>query len=437
MGGSIVFEILFLLILIGINAFFASSEIAIISLNDNKIKKMADEGHKKAKLLYSLTSEPSRFLATIQVGITLSGLLASAFASESFADRITRFAVSRGLPVSESVIKLISLVIITILLSYITLVFGELVPKRAAMQNPEAISMFAVNPLSFLSRVASPFVRLLTLSTNFVIRIFGGNPDANEEKITEEEIRMMVDVGEERGVIQETEKEMIDNIFEFDNKEVAEIMVHRTDIVGLNVKASLEEIMSLVLMEKYTRIPVYDEDIDNIIGILHVKDLLGYVGSCDYGSFSLEGIIRKPYYVPHSKKTDELFRELQKNKTHMAVVIDEYGGTAGIVTIEDLIEEIVGNIFDEYDDEEEKDIQKIDENTFIISGSANLDNVNDYLDVELPTDEFNTLSGFLMSQLGRVPGENENPVIEYNGLVFKIESVGDKRISKVKVCKAQ
>ncbi len=432
---GLLLQIFFLVVLVGVNAFFASSEIAIISLNDNKIKKMADEGHKKAGLLQALISEPSRFLATIQVGITLSGLLASAFAAESFADRLSGTVEATGIPIDPSIVKLLSLVIITILLSYFTLVFGELVPKRVAMQKPEKISMIAIKPLSVLSRITSPFVRFLTLSTNFIIRIFGGNPDADEEEITEEEIRMMVDVGQEKGVIQGSEKEMINNIFEFDNTLVSEIMTHRTDIIAVPIDAELDEILDMAINEKYTRVPVYEDVIDNIIGILHLKDLIPFLKDNQRESFSLRKIIRQPYYIPASKKTDQLFTEFQKNKVHMAVVIDEYGGTAGIVTIEDLLEEIVGNIWDEYD-EEEREIEKIDENTFVINGTMELDEVDEFLDIRLPVDSYETLSGFLIGELGRIPEEDEKPVVEYEGIVFKVEEIDEKRIAKVKVCRA-
>ncbi len=436
LDGSFISQILLLIGLIGVNAFFASSEIAIISLNDNKIKKMAEEGDKKAKLLYQFVIEPSRFLATIQVGITLSGLLASAFAAESFADSLTKSVVGMGLPIDESAIKLISLFFITILLAYFTLVFGELVPKRIALQKPEAISMFAIKPLNMILKVFTPFVRCLTFSTNFVIKLFGGNPLLNEEKVTEEEIRLMVELGEERGVIEETEKEMIDNIFEFDNKLVSEIMTHRKDIVGLPRGAKLNEVMDTAINEKFTRLPVYEGTIDNITGILHVKDLLQFVKKVPGGSFSLQGLIRKPFYVPPSKRTDELFKELQKNKTHLAVVIDEYGGTAGIVTIEDLLEEIVGNIFDEYD-EEEKLIQKLNEMTFMMDGTVSVNEAEKLLGTELPTNDYETLSGFLIGLLGRIPEDTEQPIIEYKGLVFMVESMEEKRISKVRVVKEQ
>ena len=429
----LILQILFLGVLVGMNAFFASAEIAIISLNDKKIKNLAEEGDKKAKLLYRLISEPSKFLATIQVGVTLSGLLASAFAAESFADRLARTVIATGLHMDESVMKLISVIIITILLSYFTLVFGELVPKRLAMQKPEPIARFIIKPLSLLLIAASPFVRFLTLSTNFVIRLFGGNPHFNEEKVTEEEIRMMVDLGEEKGVIEESEREMIDNIFEFNNKMVSEIMTHRKDIVGLCLDSKLSEVLETANNEQFTRLPVYEETIDNIVGILHVKDLLNLIRKSPGAAFCLKDIIRKPFYIPDSKKTDELFKELQRSKTHMAIVIDEYGGTAGIVTIEDLLEEIVGNIFDEYD-EDEKQIQRIDENTFLMEGTVSLDEVQELLKVELPIDDYEILSGFIIGQLGRIPEEEEKPVVEYKGIVFKVEEIEEKRISKVKVC---
>lgn len=436
MDTNLLLQILLLTLLVGINAFFASSEIAIISLNDNKVRKMAEEGHKKAKLLDRLISEPSRFLATIQVGITLSGLLASAFAAESFADRLTGFILSFGLPVDAGLIKLVSLVLITIVLAYFQLVLGELVPKRVAMQKPEDIAMFSISPLSTLARITSPFVRFLTFSTNSIIRLFGGNPEAQDGKITEEEIRMMVDVGQERGAIQGTEKEMINNIFEFDDTTLSEIMTHRTDIVALECDSTLDEAVELLQNEKYTRVPVYKDDIDNIVGILHVKDLLNYLAKRPTGGFQLSDVLRQPYFVPEYKKTDDLFKELQKNKNHMAIVIDEYGGTAGIVTMEDLLEEIVGNILDEHD-EDVREIDKIDENTYIIEGTTNLDMVQEILRTDLPSDEYETIGGFIISQLGRIPGEDERPEIEFNGLLFKVEEVEEKRIARIKVCKVQ
>ncbi|WP_199615072.1 hemolysin family protein [Paenibacillus alkalitolerans] len=428
--------IMVLLVLIVLNAFFAASEIALISLNDNKIKVMAEAGDKKARLLHHLLSEPSRFLATIQIGITLAGFLASAFAAESFSGQLSEFLYAAGVPLSKEWLENISVIVITLILSYFTLVLGELVPKRLAMQKAEPISRIAAVPLNALSIVTSPFVKLLTLSTNLLVRLFGVDPHAKEEEITEEEIRMMVDVGKEKGTIQEAEKMMIDNIFDFDNKIVFDIMTHRTHVVGIPIHATLKEITALINAEQYTRFPVYEDHMDNIVGILHVKDLLRCMERSDEEVFDVMKLIRAPYLVPFSKKTDELFKDLQKNKVHMAVVIDEYGGTAGIVTIEDLLEEIVGSILDEHD-EEERAVEKLDENTYLMEGTMSLDEVQEYLKIDLPTEEYDTLSGFIINQLGRIPGINDRPSIEFNGVVFKVEGANEKRIELVKVSRAE
>lgn len=423
-----------LVLLIVLNAFFAASEIALISLNDNKVKAMAEEGHKKAKLLQNLLSEPSRFLATIQIGITLAGFLASAFAADSFAGSLANVLFTAGVPVPREILETISVIFITLLLSYFTLVLGELVPKRIAMQKSEAISMFAATPLTILSKVSAPFVKFLTYSTNLLVRMVGVDPNADKEQVTEEEIRMMVDVGQENGTIQETEKMMINNIFEFDNKSVSDIMTHRRNIIGLPITISLQDAAKRINEERYTRFPVYEESIDNILGILHVKDLLPFIENEQHSSFQLRDIIRKPYFIPESKKTDELFRELQLNKVHMAVAIDEYGGTAGLVTIEDLLEEIVGNIYDEYD-EEEREYEKIGEAAYLANGSTSLRSIGALLDIEFPDGEYDTLGGFIIGSLGRIPEEHEQPIVDYNGFEFKVSEVDDMRISKIMIHK--
>ena len=427
-------RILLLIILVMINAFFSGAEIALISLNDKLIKKQSEEGNKKAKQLYAFLSEPSKFLATIQIGITLAGFLASAFATESFVDDLVIAVMKTGLPVAESIIRTVSLIIITIVLSYFTLVFGELIPKRVAMQKADIISRIAVGPLTIISRLTSPFVKLLTVSTNFFIKLFGGNPTAaDDEWVTEEEIRMMMEVGEEKGVIQDAEKEMIDNVFEFDDKRVSEIMTPRTDIIGIRADSQLKYVIGVMDKEKYTRIPVYKENIDNVVGILHVKDLIQFFQSNEK-EFNLAEIIRSPYFIPESKKIDELFAELKKYKVHLAVVIDEYGGTAGIVTMEDLVEEIVGNIFDEYDIEE-KDIEYIDNNTFIFDGSISLDKAKETLNEDFPVDDFDTLGGFIIDLLGRIPEQEETPVVETENIIFKVVKMEGKRIEKIKAAK--
>ncbi len=428
-------ELILLLLLILLNAFFAASEMALVSINDNKIKMMAESGDKKARMVHNLLSEPSRFLATIQIGITLAGFLASAFAAGSFAGQLGQFLFDLGVPLTQRMLETVSTVIITLILSYFTLVLGELVPKRLALQKAEAVAFFAVAPLTWLSKITLPFVKLLTWSTNIIVRLFGLDPNADDEHVTEEEIRLMVDVGQEKGTIQETEKRMINNIFEFDNKTVSDIMTHRTNIIALPAHLSLEETVHTVNVEKYTRIPVYEEDIDHIIGILHVKDLIQFIESGDRASFELKKMVREPYYVLESIRIDHLFRDMQKNNVHIAIAIDEYGGTDGIVTIEDVIEEIVGNIFDEYDEPEldEKEVEEIDQFNYYMVGTINLYEVEDILKVELPTQEYDTLSGFIIGQLGYIPGVDERPAIEYENIVFAVEEMDDRRIVKVKV----
>jgi putative hemolysin len=428
-------EIVVLLILIVLNAFFAASEIALISLNDNKIKLMADSGDRKAKMLHNLTSEPSRFLATIQIGITLAGFLASAFAAESFAGRMAGFLTEAGVPLSQGMLELVSVITITLVLSYFTLVLGELVPKRLALQKAEPIAMFAAAPLTVLSKISSPFVKLLTMSTNGIVRLFGVDPNAESENVTEEEIRMMIDVGREKGTIQDSEKVMINNIFEFNNKTVSDIMTHRTNIAALSADTSLKETVKIVNQEKYTRMPVYEGDIDHIIGILHTKDLIPFIECADQEEFDLRSMLREPSFVLESMRLDQLFRDMQKSNMHMTVVIDEYGGTDGIVTIEDLIEEIVGNIFDEYDEPELDvvEIQQIDQNHFIMAGTLNLYEVEEILKVELPSSDYDTLSGFILGELGYIPGAGEQPEIEYQGIEFAVAEMDDRRIDRVKV----
>ncbi|NLB88186.1 MAG: HlyC/CorC family transporter, partial [Syntrophomonadaceae bacterium] len=290
-------QLLILVLLIALNAFFAASEIALISINENKIKVLAEKGDSKAQLLANLLEEPSRFLATIQIGITLAGFLASAFASEAFAGRLVEILHVMGVTVSAGVLKPIAVVVITLILSYFTLVLGELVPKRMAMQRSEQIARFSVRALTILSFIAAPFVKFLTVSTNFFIKVLGGDPNADEENITEEEIRIMVDVGEQKGTIQETEKFFINNIFDFDDKVVSEVMTHRTNVIGLSMDLSLAEIINITSEEKYTRYPVYQDSLDNIVGILHVKDLLKYINNNQGKEFNLSEIIRKPFFV--------------------------------------------------------------------------------------------------------------------------------------------
>ena len=431
-------QALILIALIATNAFFAASEMALITLNDTKIKIMADDGHKKAQQLVRILASPTEFLSTIQIGITLAGFMASAIASVSFSDALVE-QLMLVLPFNQSVIQPVVMLLITLSLSYVTLVFGELVPKRLAMNYAESIAFASSGILLWIGKITLPFVRLLSFSTRTLLRLFGINSDEQPEKITEEEIRMMVDVGEEKGTIRETEKEMINNIFEFDNKEVADIMTHRTDVSGINVESSLDEVKTIILDQQYTRFPVYEDNIDHIIGMIHLKDLLKYIDVKSTETFDLRKLMRKPYFVPDSKHLDELFFELQKNRTHFAVVIDEYGGTAGIVTIEDLIEEILGDIEDEYD-EEDVDLRQISTHVYEALGSMELEDLNERAELNLPEsdlEDYDTLSGLLIAQIGRIPDDHEVIEILYHDIRFKVLKIEDKVIDKVRVIKAK
>ncbi|MBQ2390032.1 MAG: HlyC/CorC family transporter [Clostridia bacterium] len=434
--GSIILKVVLLFALILVNAFFAMSEMAIVTLNDSKMEKMADEGHKKAKKVLRLTEDSSRFLSTIQVGVTLAGFLTSAVAATSFSSILTAwltklFNISDGSV--KGLIASLSLILITILISYFSLVLGELLPKRIAMHNPESISFKVVGILLFFKAIMRPIVALLSASTNGMLRLFGINPKDTPQAVTEEEIRMLVDVGEEKGVIEESQKEMINNIFEFDDIVAADVMTHRTDVVAIDINDSFTTVLKTVMEEGYSRIPVYDDDLDDIKGVLYVKDLLKFVGQ-DLPKRGVAKLMRKAYFVPESKKCGELFAEMTEKRIQLAIVSDEYGGFAGIVTIEDLLESIVGNMQDEYDDEEEE-FEKLNDTTYTIDGVTDIEEVEEELGIKLPQGEYDTVAGMIMSILGRIPEENETPTVEVAGCEFTVESINERRIERVKIVK--
>lgn len=421
--------ILVLVLLIALNAFFAASEFALVELNDLKVKRNAKNGDRKAKLLYQLISEESRFLSTIQIGITLAGFLASAFAADNFSDHFAKFLYSQGVPLSIEILDVISVVLITAILSFFTLVFGELVPKKIALQKPEMIAGIVVYPLTVIFFIFYPLVKVLSFSTNIMIKLLGMDPHAVRDEATEEEIRMMIEIGDEQGTIQKTEREMIYNIFEFNDKYISDIFTHRTNIVAIPVDATLEETMEIVNTSRFTRYPIYEGDIDNIIGILHVKDLIQCIGK-NIEDFQIRQFIRKPTFVFEALKVDVLFQAMQTNNIHIAIVVDEYGGTAGLVTIEDVIEEIVGEIHSEIH-EEETEIKKLSPNQYIIKGITHLYKIEEALDVPLPSEEYDTLNGFLLEQLGHFPTKNQKAMIEFNNLRFQIMEMDHNRIEKV------
>lgn len=422
-----------LVVLIFINAFFAASELAFVNINENKVRIKADEGDKKAKKLYKLISQPSRFLSTIQIGITLAGFLSSAFAADFFAGPLAQFIYDLGVPISLGVLNTIAVVVITIILSYFTLVFGELVPKQLALQKPEEISNIAVGPISFLAFVCSPIVKFLTFSINTVLRLFRVDPNAEEEEATEEDIRMMIDLGDERGTIKAEERQMIDNVFEFNDKIVTDISTHRTDMAAFNIHLGLDEVIEEINKYRFTRFPVYEDDLDNIVGILHVKDLLLYIQSDPSETFHLKEVIREPYFVLESQPIDVLFSNMKQNNIHIAIVLDEYGGTEGLVTIEDVIEEIVGEISSESIEPGhlEEEMEQISSNQYRLEGTLRLWELEDLLNIDFPSEEFDTISGFLIHELGYIPSKGEKPVITYKNLHFEVEKVLENRIEQI------
>ncbi|HYE08574.1 MAG TPA: hemolysin family protein, partial [Patescibacteria group bacterium] len=386
MDGDLWTQMLVILLLIGLNAFFAASEMAIVSVRQSRIKPLVDEGNKAAIIVSKFLDEPSKLLATIQIGITFAGFLASAIGAQRLSSSLTIFLAGLNVPVISGSASWIATFIVTSIIALFTLVLGELVPKRIALSQSDKIALSVAGYINFFSKVTSPAVKFLTVSTNFIVKLLGGKVTATGEQITEEEIRLMINVGEEKGIFQETETEMINSIFEFDDTVAKEVMTPRTDIIAISAETTLEEILDTIVEENFSRIPVYEESIDNIIGVLYVKDLFSMIKRKMEWEVSLKNIIRPIYFVPEYKKIDELFKEMQKSKNHIAVVIDEYGGTAGLITIEDLLEEIVGNIFDEYDDVV-LDYEKIDDNTYIVSGMLDIDDVNDILDTNIPDEE--------------------------------------------------
>ena len=423
-------QLLLICILIILNAFFAAAEIAFISLNDITIEKEAEEGNRKAQKIRKMLVEPSKFLATIQIGITLAGFLSSAFAAETFATKLAPKLYELVPNINLTTWNNISIVIITIILSYFTLVFGELVPKRLAMKHSEKIAFSTIGIIRVISIITAPFVAFLTFSTNVISRIFGVSK-TDEEVVTEEEIRMMVDVGEEKGIIERDEKKMINNVFEFNDKTTAEIMVPRTEVYALNMNLTISEAIDELSEDlRYSRIPVYEEDIDHIKGIIYIKDLLLTSKS---KNTQINKLMKEPYFVSESKPVDELFDELRMKRLQIAVVIDEYGGTSGIATMEDILEEIVGEIYDEYD-KVDKSVEKIDKNTYIFSGNIATYEVEELLDIKIEEGDYDTLSGYLVKLLERIPTSKDKGIeLIDDNCKYILEKIQDKHIIKVRV----
>ena len=436
MENSILLMILLQVFLILLNAVFASAEIAVISINDAKLARMVAEGDKRAVRLARLTSQPARFLATIQVAITLSGFLGSAFAAENFSDGLVNWLVGLGVGIPAATLDAIAVVIITLILSYFTLIFGELVPKRVAMRKAESLALGISGLISAIAKLFAPIVWFLTASTNAVLRLLDIDPNAEEETVSEEEIRMMVDVGTQKGTIDHEEKQFIQNVFEFDDLTAGEIATHRTDLTILWQEESMEEWASTIHNSRHTRYPVCGESADDVVGILNAKD---YFRLTDRSRETvMEQAVETPYFVPDSVKADVLFRNMKGSCHPLAVVLDEYGGMTGIVTINDLVEQLVGDLGEE--DVCRSDfplIEAVDSGTWKIRGEAPLEEVAQALGVTLPCEDFDTFNGLIFGAMATIPEDGATIEVETAGLVIRVTEIRNHQVVMALVCLAE
>lgn len=426
MGNSIIFMILLQVVLIAFNAVFACAEIAIISMNDTKMQKMASEGNKKAKRLVKLTQEPARFLSTIQIAITLSGFLGSAFAAENFSDVLVDALVGLGVPIPTDVLESVAVIVITLILSYFTLVFGELVPKQVAMRKAEPLALGISGVISGIAAVFKPIVSFLTFSTNSMLRLMGIDPNEEAEEVSEEEIRMMVDAGSEKGTIDHEEKEFIQNIFEFDDLSAEEIMTHRTDVTMLDMEDSMEEWKNIIYNSRHTLYPVCDGSADEIIGILNAKSYFR-LDNHDRENV-MQNAVTPAYMVPDTVKADTLFRNMRKEHHGMAVILDEYGGTRGIVTINDLVEQLVGDLGNNEMIEEEGYIELLEDNTWKVQGSVTLEEVSEVIGVHLDSEEYDTLSGLIFHEYGSIPKDGSCIEIDLEKMNIQVLDIKEHQV---------
>lgn len=433
---SIGLMILLQVVLIALNAFFACAEIAVISMNDAKLARMAADGDKRAVRLTRLTSEPARFLATIQVAITLSGFLGSAFAAENFSGVLVEWVVSLGITgVSVEALDSIAVILITIILSFFTLVFGELVPKQVAMRKAESLALSMSGTISTIAAIFKPVVSLLTVSTNGVLRLLRIDPNATDDEVSEEEIRMMVDVGSEKGTIDDAEREFIQNVFEFDDISAGELVTHRTEVIMLDLADDMETWKEIIHNSRHASYPIFEENADNIIGVLKAKE---YFRLEDKNRDSvMKHAVRDPYFVPATIKADRLFRNMKKGRRTMAVVLDEYGGMMGVITIKDLIERLVGDYYDYDDTDENANIKSIGENTWKIHGSALLEDVSEKLGVTLYCEDFDTFNGLIFHTLGKVPADGDKFTVEIKNLTVKVAKVQNHMVEVAIVTKRE
>ena len=425
---SILPQLLLIITLTLINAFFAASEMAFISVNKQKVKKLSNENNKKAILLEKLLNDPSNFLSTIQIGITLAGFLSSASAATTLSIRLLNVIKPYNIPYAQE----LSMILITLILSFFTLLFGELVPKRIALKKAEQIALYSIKPVYLLSLITKPVIVVLSFSTKFILKILRIKDCDEDSNISTEEIKLLITQSEENGTINNLEKEMIDKVFDFSDKMSKEIMTSRPDTILIDIDDNTEEKLETILNCKYSRIPVYENSVDNIIGILYVKDIISYLIKHDIYTLEFKQILHSPCFVHETKRIDELFLLLKQSKNHMAILVDEYGGFSGIVTMEDIIEEIVGDIEDEYDNDNSK-IVDLGNNSYIIRGNMSIIDFNDTFNMELKSDNVDTINGFIISTLDRIPDNNDNVSLIIDNYKLEVLEVYDNRIEKVMV----
>ena len=430
-------QLLIQAIFIAINAIFAALEMAMVSLSTTRLKMLEEEGDKAAIRLLKMLENPAGFLSAIQVAISLSGFLGSAFAADSLSEPLTDWFISLGLTmIPYQTLNSISVVIITIILTLVTIIFGELVPKRIAQQKSYEVAKVFMKLLMVISTILKPIIWFTSSTTNLILRILHLKTSSEDESVSEAEIRMMVDAGSDNGTIEEDEKEMIQNIFEFNDIKVSEIMTRIGDVNYFSVDDDEETIIRTIKESGNSRYPVYEDDINNIIGILNARDFL--ININDGRRKSLREMLRSAYFVPESIKADQLFSDMQKKKVHIAIVIDEYGETRGIVTLEDLLEEIVGNIYDEFDEAEAPEIEKIGENRWRVSGTLTIEDLEDELGIDIPDDrDYGTVGGMVFSCLHEIPEDGQTFTVEIHGLRITVTKVEDKRIAQAEIEKIE
>lgn len=436
---TVIWQLLVQIILIALNAFFAASEIAVISLNEVKLRRQAEAGDAKAKKMLRMVEDPTGFLSTIQIGITLAGFLGSAFAADSFSDILVNWLINtcKITFIPSSVLDTVSVILITLILSFFTLVLGELVPKRVAQRNPDGLARRVCGVIAGLSLVLRPIVRLLAASTNGMLRLFRINPNDNSDDVSEKDILDLVDAVEEQGEIDNDTKEMIENVFEFDNTAVSEIMIRRSDMTVLHETDTAEDVMQVMLESGFSRFPVCGEDTDDIKGIVLAREYLFALH--ENAECKLSDLIQPAKFVPDTLPANRLFRDMRESKVHMAIVVDEYGQTAGLITMEDLLEEIVGNIYDETDIPETPEIVQLEPNRWQIAGSTGIEEAEETVGISLRNEEnlYDTFGGFVIANLAYIPQDGETPEFTYQNLTVKVISVLEKRIEMTEVTKAE